>query len=388
MTAVKFFKPLYLIYYWIGSFFLKGIKFIVKPDDKLILFISFGGKKFDDSPRVIYEEMIKDSRFNNYKLVWALQNPENYVVQRGSIIKTDSLKYYITALKARCWITNSTVERGLSFKGKNTFYFNTWHGTPIKKMGNDISNDTKSFGGKSNWDIDVMTAQSKYEADIFSRVFNIDRERFLVCGLPRNDFLAFVTEETKQEMMQKIGLPLDKKVILYAPTFREYDRDNKLNCVLAPPIDFEKWRQEIGDEYVILFRAHYEVVQVLNVKFEDGFVYNVSSYPVLNDLMIASDMLISDYSSIYFDYSILNRPMLCYAYDYEKYVDKRGLYFDIREKLLGGSISERQLLDLINNIPYERAMKLVKNFRKEYVQSYGSATKTSLNTIYENIKLK
>ncbi|MFG6496241.1 CDP-glycerol glycerophosphotransferase family protein [Fictibacillus sp. UD] len=385
MTLVKFFKPLYSMYYTIGSFSLNILKLFVKSDDHVILFISFGGKKFDDSPRVIYEGMINDSRFDKYDLVWAFHHPENFKIPRGKKIKTDSIKYFITALKARCWISNSTVERGLSFKGKKTFYFNTWHGTPIKKMGEDISIENKSFGSSAKWNVDMMTSQSKYEADIFSRVFNIDRDKFLVCGLPRNDSLANVTIKAKHDMMRKIGLPMDKKVILYAPTFREYERDKKLNCVLAPPINFEKWKKEIGDEYIILLRAHYEVAQVLNLNANDGFVYDVSNYSVLNDLMIAADILISDYSSILFDYSILDRPMICFTYDYEKYMHNRGLYFDIRKEILGGSNSEEEILDLINNLPFEKASDLVRNFRRKYVESYGNATKYSLDAIFKSI---
>lgn len=386
MTIVKLFRPLYTIYYWVGTLLLGLIKYIVKPENNLILFISFGGKKFDDSPRIIYEAMINDERFNGYELVWAFHNPNDFKIPRGRKIKTDSFKYYITALKARCWITNSRVERGLKFKGKNTFYFNTWHGTPIKKMGKDITVENKSFNSKDKWNVDIMTSQSKYEADIFSRVFNIERERFLLCGLPRNDSLANSTEESKLAMRKKIGLPLEKKVILYAPTFREYERDNKYNVVLAPPIDFDKWKKVIGDDHVVLFRAHYEVAKVLNIEPGDGFIFNVSDYPVLNDLMIASDMLISDYSSIYFDYSILDRPMLCYAYDYEEYVEKRGLYFDIRDVLLGGSITEDELLNLIRDIPYIKDVDLVTSFRSNYVQNYGNATGISLDTIYKNIE--
>lgn len=385
IVIVKYFKPLYNIYYWIGSLIIRILKVFVKPNDKLILFISFGGKKFDDSPRVIYEQMIRDKRFDDYDLIWAFQDTEAFIIPRGRIIKIDSFKYYITALKARCWITNSTVERGLDFKGKNTLYFNTWHGTPIKKMGADISRDNKSFGKKLKWKVDLMTSQSEYEADIFSRVFNIDRDKFIVCGLPRNDVLSNRRMETKQKMMQRIGLPLDKKVILYAPTFREYERDEKFNCVIKPPIDFDKWKKTIGDEYIILLRAHYEVAKVLNVKSNDGFVYDVSSYPVLNDLMLASDLLISDYSSIFFDYSILNRPMLHYTYDYNEYVDKRGMYFDIRRELHGSSGDEEKLLSLIKELNYSESIGKVRDFRGKYVESYGNATNISLDIIFKKL---
>ncbi|MBN8235137.1 CDP-glycerol glycerophosphotransferase family protein [Halobacillus kuroshimensis] len=361
------------------------MKKLIVPQNNLILFISFGGKKFDDSPKAIYDQMIRDNRFDSYELVWAFQNPEDFEIPRGSKVKTDSLKYYVIALKSRCWITNSRVERGLSFKGKNTFYFNTWHGTPIKKMGTDISHNNKSFGTKAKWDIDIMTSQSKYEADIFARVFDIEREKFVISGLPRNDVLIDATPKIKKDILQKMGLPLDKKVILYAPTFREYERDKQLNCIMAPPIDFSKWEKEIGEEYILLLRAHYEVAEVLNVNQSQGFVYNVSDYPILNELMIASDVLISDYSSIFFDYSIQNKPMICFAYDYDTYTDKRGLYFNVMKALPSGS-NENDILDIIQTKSSNDILTQVKSFRKSYVQSFGNATNSAIDIIYENIK--
>lgn len=385
-TIIKYFRPLYKIYYWCGSIIINTLKIFIKPKDNLILFICFGGKKFDDSPKAIYESMIKDSRFADYELVWAFENTNDFEIPRGNKIKTDSLIYYITALKARCWITNSTVERGLNFKGRNTLYFNTWHGTPLKKMGDDIVYSNKSFKMKSKWNVDIMTSQSSYEADILSRVFNIDRERFIVCGLPRNDALKDRSIKIKNEMMEKIGLPPDKKVILYAPTFREYERDEMFNCIIKPPIDFHRWKEEIGDQYIILLRAHYEVAKVLNIKADDEFVYNVSEYPVLNELMLASDLLISDYSSIFFDYSILDRPMFYYTYDYNEYADKRGMYFDIRRELNGSSDNEETLLNCIKKINFDMELGMVRKFRDKYVNSYGNATEASLDILFNKIK--
>ena len=387
MTLVKYLKPLYFTYFLFGTLLVNILKFLILPEDNLILFVSFGGKKFDDSPRMIYEKMIQDPRFDRYELVWAFHDPSNFDIPRGKAIKTDSFQYYLTALKARSWITNSTVERGLNFKGRRTFYFNTWHGAPIKKMGADLSQNDKPVKHKAQWGVDVMTAQSTYESAVFSQAFQLDKEKFFVCGLPRNDDLVNVTTETQRAMKKKIGVPLDKKVILYAPTYREYERDRNFNCVLDPSIHFENWKKELGDEYVVLLRAHYEVAKVLNIETDDQFVFDVSAYPVLNDLMIASDLLISDYSSIYFDYSILDKPMICYAYDYEEYAEKRGLYFEIRESLPGGSISEGELLHLVKNLPYQESLELVREFREKYVESYGNATTASVDKIFENIAL-
>lgn len=387
MTLTKYFKGLYKLYYYIGTSFITILKLFIKPSDNIILFNSFGGKKFDDSTKSIYDEMIKDSRFDNYEFIWAFHEPEKFDIPVGRKIKVDTFEYYKIALKARCWISNSSIERGLRFKGKNTYYFNTFHGTPIKIMGSDIKSDNKSFGPNSKKSlVDNYTSQSEYEAEIFSRVFNADRDKFLIYGLPRNDRLAKYTEEEVKDIKQKLSIPLDKKVILYAPTFREYERNSKFECVIDIPIDFNKWESILGGEYVFLLRAHYEVVEVLNRDETSKFVYNVSNYPSLNDLMIASDLLISDYSSIFFDYSIMNKPMLCYAYDYDKYSESRGMYFDIRDEIQGGSLTEDEIIEKLSNLDEKNNLAKVKKFRKKYVESYGNATKLSVDKIYENIK--
>lgn len=386
ISIVKYCKPVYSMYYYAGSFFLNIIKKFVKTQDNLILFVSFGGKKFDDSPKAIYEAMLADNRFQNYEFVWAFQNPEKFSIPRGRIIRTDTFQYFVTAIKARCWITNSSIERGLGFTGKKTFFYNTWHGTPIKKMGTDIGVDNTSFRSKNSWNMDVLTCQGKYEADIFSRVFEIEKRKCIICGLPRNDVLANVSPELKKAMKDKLGIPEGKKAILYAPTFREYEKNESLKCVFQAPLCFSKWKETLGDEYVVLLRVHYEALQNMDISGQEGFVYDVSTYPYLNDLMMASDLLISDYSSIFFDYAILDQPMLCYTYDYEAYTKNRGMYFDIREELLGGSVSEEQLIELVKNLPFEETMERVRRFRNKYVEHYGKATETSLNIILDSIK--
>lgn len=383
ITFVKYFKFLYFLYYYIFSFFINVLKVFIKPDEKLILINSFGGKKYDDSPKEIFEAMRKDERFKAFRFVWAFHNPQEYTVDGAKIIKTDCLEYFITALKARCWITNSTIERGLNFRGKNTLYFNTWHGTPIKKMGTDISDTNRSFSSKSSFGADVLTVQGDYEADIFSRVFNISQDKLLKCGLPRNDFLVNCSIQEKNILKKKIGIPDDKIIILYAPTFREYERDSVQNCILVPPMDINKWRRKLGDNFCLLFRAHYEVAKIMEIR-EDSFIKNMTEYPCLNDLMIVSDLLISDYSSVFFDYSIMNKPMLHFTYDYEKYSENRGMYFDIRNEL-NGSDNEDDLIDLINNLDFEKELQLLEKFRKKYVNYYGSAVEQSINCIYDNI---
>lgn len=383
---VKYVKWIYLLYFYLGTFALRVLKLFVPPDDKLILFISFGGRKFDDSPKAIYDQMIKDDRFNDYRLIWAFNNPEAFELERGEKIKCDTFTYYITALKARVWISNSTVERGLEFKGKHTFYFNTWHGTPIKKMGTDVDGENKSFKGKGQWKVDYFTCQGEFEQEIFCRVFRgLNKDVARVIGLPRNDIYANYTKDYMLSLRKKMNIPSDKRVILYAPTFREYDKSSSMEVKLSVPMNIEKWRKELGEEYVLLFRAHYEVAKGLNIQ-DDDFVCEMSSYPQLEDLMIVSDMLISDYSSIFFDYSIMPKPMLAFCYDYDRYASERGMYFDIRDWLPYAD-NEDKLLHLIKADNQDKHIAKTRKFQQKYVTEYGSAVKQSLNVLYRELSL-
>ena len=381
---VKYVKWIYKLYFYLGSFALKVVKLFVRPDDKLILFISFGGRRFDDSPKAIYDSMIKDVRFDEYRIVWAFNNPDAFELQRGQKVKCDTFSYFKTALIARVWISNSTVERGLEFKGKHTFYFNTWHGTPIKKMGADVRGDNKSFKGKGQWKVDYFTCQGEFEQDVFCRVFGgLNKDIARVIGLPRNDIYANYSREYMLSLRKKMNIPSDKRVILYAPTFREYDKSSSMEVKVSVPMDIEKWRKELARDHVLLFRAHYEVAKGLNIKSDD-FVREMSSYPQLEDLMIVSDMLISDYSSIFFDYSIMQKPMLAFCYDYDRYASERGMYFDIREWLPSAD-KEDKLFEFIKADNQEDHIAMTCKFQKKYVTAYGSAVKQSLDVLYNEL---
>ena len=383
INFLKYNKSIYKIYFYIANILLTILKFFVKTDKKLILFNSFAGRNYDDSPKAIFEMIKKDSRFTDYKLVWAFHNPMKFEIEGAKKIKTDSLLYFITALSSRVWVTNSSVERGLDFKGKNTFYLNTWHGTPIKLMGSDISLENESFHPKGKSKIDVMMSQSHFETEIFSKVFEIPKKNFLESGLPRNDILVNYSFLKKAELKKKLALDTDKKIILYCPTFREYEKSKNLDIIMKPPLNLKMWKYMIGDKYILLFRAHYEVSKVMDIH-EDDFVRDMTSYPSLNDLMIVADVLISDYSSVFFDFSITGKAMLHFTYDYDLYSQKRGLYFDIRD-YLPGSASEDELIEILKNLSCFENNEYTVLFREKFVNFYGNATLSAVNRIAKEL---
>ena len=390
INTVKYSPFLYSLYSRVGNILVRILKLFLKPDSNLIMFVSSGGKSMNDSPKFLYDAIIKDERFKNYKICWAFRAPDSYNVPVGDKIQLDSLKYYIKLLQARVWITNVSMQRGLDFDGINTFSVNTWHGTPIKWVGSDASGKKDAFTvSQPKYLDDYILSQGKYETKIWQNAFGIPKEKILEIGLPRNDeFIGNDIEDKKNEIRLRLGIPKRNKVILYAPTFRDYQKEDGKYLILTPPVNFNKWKDVLGEGYTILFRPHPSIVKVMNIK-SDNFVIDASSYPCINDFMIASDLMISDYSSVFFDYSILNRPMLCFAYDYDIYSQSRGMYFDIRDELKCQDIdNEDKLLDCIKTLNYEDRINITSTFRKKYVQYYGSATKKVLDLIIDNIENK
>ena len=352
------------------NFILSLLKLFIRVDNQIILFNSYGGKQYSDSPRIIYEYMLKKEKYKNFKYYWAFNDTSKYEIKNGIKVKNNSLKFFIIALKAKYWITNTGIERGLKFKNKNTIYINTWHGSPLKRIGKDDKNNNVLLKTSK---IDVLFSQSEYEMNILMRVFDIPKKNVHLVGIPRNDSLSKVTEKEINDIKKKLNLPLNKKIILYAPTFREYKRDSQ-GCVLAPPLNLKLWEEKLSDKYILIFRAHYEINKILGIK-ENNFLKNFTNYPDIIDLLKISDILISDYSSIMIDYSILERPIFNYVYDYDEYLSKRGLYCDLKKEILGNFIeNENKLIEKIVNLNEKKEIEKTKKFKEKYVQYFGHAT--------------
>ncbi|MBO6128362.1 MAG: CDP-glycerol glycerophosphotransferase family protein [Pseudobutyrivibrio sp.] len=355
-------------------------KLFLRPDNNLILFVCYGGRHYSDSTRVIYEAMLKDSRFSGYKIYWAFTSPEKYpfIPNRVNI---NSLKYFNIALRARCWISNVIVERALNFKGINTFYLHTTHGILCKLDGKDSidSQNFKTLSKEQKWD--CCLASSEFEKYVYAGMFGIPVSRMKVIGMPKNDILVNHTKEYRNEIRKKLGIPEGKTAILYAPTFRE-----EANFKEVFDVDVDLWQKTLGPNFVLLYRAH-PVVSSGSKNISDFFI-DVTNYEVVEDIMIAADILVSDYSGIIFDYCIMEKPIFLWTYDYDKYNKIRGLYFDIRKELPSKEKQE-DLVRMIKDSNYsENVSKYVVPFKNKYETEYGNATSQSLDIIYDNIKIK
>lgn len=364
------------IYRVVMSFVFRVMGLFIKTDDNLVLFVSFMGLNFNDSPKAIYDYMQTHPGYKGYRCMWAFEDPSKF--PNLETVKIDTPAYFRTALKAKYWITNTNIERGLRFKKKDQKYLNTWHGIALKYIGNDVA-------GRNDFNFDTvdhLCVCGDYDERVYKSAFRAKESSYLRVGLPRNEELWNVTDEKKAEMRRKLGIPTDKKVILYAPTWRE-STDGGKSYEIKPPIHFDEWKKELGDRYVVLFRAHHQTTKVLGVQY-DEFVREASSYPAVNDLMIAADILITDYSAIAFDYSILCRPIFCYAYDYDTYLAERGTYFQIDDKYPNKSCrTEEELLARIKEIDYKAECANTKRFRDEFIQYGIGATEACVKAEFE-----
>ena len=363
------------LYRFCGTVLLRFVGLFVKTNPDLVVFISMMGTRYNDSPRAIHEYMLNHDDYKHYKMIWAFERPQDFPGIPS--VKIDTPKFFLTALKAGYWISNTQFERGLSYKKKRTKYLYTMHGTAIKLCGNDCP-------GRKDFDyrrVNYLCVESEYDKNVFKRAFRAKEESFIETGRPCNDILWHVTEDQKKEMRDKLGIPSDKKVILYAPTWR--DSTNGGNSYdIKPPIDLEIWEKRLSKDYVVLFRAHHITTKIMDVRFND-FLKNYSDYPEINDLYIASDLLITDYSSVMVDYAILERPILCFAYDFNDYLKERGTYFDLETELPNKPCrTQDELLDMIETIDFEDQRKRTAVFKSKYDQYGGDGVRAAVEVMF------
>ena len=350
-------------------------------DPKLIMFEVFMGRQYSCNPKAIYEYITRDSRFDDYRLVWAFRDVEKAKkipeLSRAEIVKMKSKEYFKTCAEAAFIITNSNLDNRISKQPGQTF-IQTWHGTPLKKLRCDIeaesgnaNNSLEEIKYRNDVDMiryDYFISPSEFCTEKFTSAFNLKelgKEKIIIeTGYPRNDILINYKPERINEIKYKYGIDPDKKIILYAPTFRDNRHDGS-GYVYDTHLDFDKLRYELGQDYIILFRAHYFVANQFNFEKYNGFVYDMSRLDDINELYLISDLLITDYSSVFFDYANLERPILFYMYDLEEYANEiRGFYFDLN--ILPGPIVKDE-----DNLILE--IKRLENWEKD--EKYNSFNK-------------
>jgi CDP-glycerol glycerophosphotransferase len=375
-----------------------------KVNDKMIFFETFNGRNYGCSPKAIYEQMLNMKEFKDYTFIWSFNDVEKHKVKENKnliIIRHGSSDYFKYLAMSKYWIVNSIIEESVK-KKENQVYVQCWHGTPLKRLRYDIEVNgavlnTISEIRKRN-DIDAsrfnyFLSPSKFCTEKFTSAFNLinlgKKDIIIEEGYPRNDSLFHYTKEEIEKLKKKFKIPNGKKAIFYLPTFRDNQHASGIGYTYQLAIDFDRLKEKFGDKYVILFSPHYFIAKQVDVSKYEGFVINVSDNDDINELYMVSDIIMTDYSSVFFDFANLKKPMIFYMYDLDLYKGKlRDFYLDLEE--LPGPITEtqEQLEDAIENI--DSISKTYKEKYKKFNQKFnylddGNASERVINKIF-NLK--
>lgn len=370
------------VYVGVFSGLFRFIGLFIKKNPHQVFFQSLIGRNYGDSPKIIFDAMRADPAFADFKYVWAFVEPEKFDIPGVEKVSLNSLSYFTKAIQSGVWVCNVNVERGLMFKPKKTVFLNTGHGGQFKLDGN-AQKDRNDYDYS---DVDMWCCFSEFDREICIRDYRLKRESTVISGVPRDDELYQVTAEKIVSLRKQFGIPEGKKVILYAPTWRD-SADGGSSYAIAPPMDIELWRKKLGDDYVLLFRTHHLTTKLMAIQFDD-FVIDGSQEQNVNNTLMVADVLITDYSSIAFDYAILERPIISFAYDYEEYKATRGLNEDL-EVMFPGSVfaTQEEVIDHILNMNPEAELEKAKNVKAKYVQANGNATEQCMDFLKKRIGL-
>ncbi|MBT2218048.1 CDP-glycerol glycerophosphotransferase family protein [Virgibacillus dakarensis] len=361
-----------------------------------IVFESFLGKQFSDNPKALYD-YIKNN-YPNYKLYWSFDRKYKYNFSNHdlNVLPRFSLKWIFVMARAQYWITNSRLPLWIP-KLKHTIYVQTWHGTPLKKLGTDINKvqmpgtNTQIYKNEfieeaNKWD--YLISPNSYSTTIFKSAFEFDKT-IIESGYPRNDILYLKnTPKEIKKYKEKMNIPFEKKVILYAPTWRDNDYYTIGKYKFSLKLDLAKIKEEFGNDYIVILRMHYLVAESFDLRGLGDFVYDFSYYNDISDLYLISDLLITDYSSVFFDYANLKKPILFYTYDIESYRDKlRGFYFDFEQEAPGPLLTTTEeimyYLRLINNNQFQLDNEFEKFYNKFCYLEDGRASQRVIEAILE-----
>jgi len=368
--------------------FYRLISRILPVKKDTFVFQSFYGNNYSDNPRAIYEKLY-DLEGNKNTYVWVLKDKQLFTGKKGIVVKPKSWKYFYFMARSQFFVNNANFPDFFN-KRKGQFFLQTWHGTPLKRLGLDVSKNAEAYSANSDKKLiertrkwDCLITPNAYTSEIMKRAYQLDMP-VKVTGYPRNDQLVKPNEEKIKDLRKYFNIPVNKKIILYAPTWRE-DDDKKESYRLK--FNLHKFYKELSEDYVILLRLHYFDARRLQLKNYPDFIYNATYYNDIGDLYNLCDILVTDYSSVMFDFTITNKPVLFYTYDYLKYKDKlRGFYLDFKSVAPGPLLnSSDELLHTIKNIDHvkDKYSEKYSNFKSTF-NSYedGNASQKSLDILF------
>ena len=349
------------------AYFHRYLKQPVK--ENVILFETFMAKNYSDSPKYIYEYIAQNHP--EYECVWAI-NDGAKIPYGAKTVKRFSFQYAYYLAVSKYLVFN--VRPPLWYrKREEQVFLETWHGTPLKRLVFDQEEVTSAspkykqqfYRQRKDWDF--LVSANPFSTKTFRSCFLYEGE-MLEYGYPRNDILYWPNKyEIAQQLKEKLGIPKDKKTILYAPTWRDDQHYGSGQYKFELALDLKLMKERLQDDYVVLLRTHHYISDHIDVSGLGDFVINLSSYDDISEIYLISDICITDYSSVFFDYANLKRPILFYTYDFDKYKNQlRGFYIDMNTEVPGPLLyTSEQVVQAIEDID-----EITEEYKERYDQFY------------------
>jgi CDP-glycerol glycerophosphotransferase len=353
-----------------------------------VLYECFGGLEYSDDPRAIHEELVR--RGAPFEHLWVVRDGRCNVPETASPVRALSKKYYEAYARARYVVANDHWPRFAVRRPEQT-WLQTWHGAPLKLLGQDLARRPKAvreyrrFAAQANENWHHVLSTAAWATPILERAFPASTS-VLETGLPRTDVLTRTDSEAlARQVKRRLGLPEHVRAILYAPTYRD-QLGARGGYRLGPLLDLAAVSSALGEEDVLLFRRHRRVVGTLPTA-ADGVV-DVSAYPDATELLLAVDMLITDYSSAVFDFALTGRPIVFFTPDLETYRDDvRGFSIDFEREAPGPLLrTTEEVVDAIGDLDDGRAPFLSRY--EHFVSTYctlddGGATSRVIERVFD-----
>ncbi|ARW00463.1 MULTISPECIES: glycosyltransferase [Bacillus] len=365
-----------------------------KIDPHIIFYESYHGKAMNDNPYAIFKHLVNNEEYKNFTHVWALNDQDNPYANKYKglknvrFVKVHSEEYIKYLTKAKYLINNVTFPTYFQKKDEQ-IYINTWHGTPLKTLGKDMEGPIGQHKNiqRNFLHSDYILSPNKFTSEKLIDSHDLEglyNGEIIEEGYPRMD-LTFNTdkEELRKTLENIIELDPHKKIILYAPTWRgEVGSVSNINEELFNHIS--ALNEKIPDDYQLILKVHTLLFKY--IKHDEQLMNKcIPDCIDTNELLSLVDILITDYSSIFFDYMATNKPILYFMYDKEQYLKKRGMYLDVNT--LAGPICKTtdELAKCIKEIEsvQDRYQSVYQEMNEVYIKRVGDSTQKIVDIIFK-----
>ncbi len=303
------------------------------PLREAVLFESFAGKVIGDNPLGIQRELVR--RGTDLQVLWTISRPDMPVPDGARAVMHGSPEW-LEALATSRYLVNNTNFPPYFRKAPGQVYCQTWHGTPLKRLGHDMPPGTISDAFLALYDReaaswDFLVAANEFSAGALGGAFGY-RGRILTTGYPRNDRLVTAGGAERQAIRERLGVPdPDERILLYGPTWRA---SRRTTLGQFAPVNYLDASTQLPEGWRLAFRGHSHTHGAHDPSVAAGAL-DVTRYPDVTDLLIAADALLTDYSSLMFDFAVTGKPILFLTPDLADYRGSRGFYLDFEGEAPG-----------------------------------------------------